>query len=205
MDDLVKKGKIYRAIMPKEKGISTTLLSWLIVFSLLLIPGIILLLFRNNGGFACLLVDLILLAFLPVMMRDEKAKQAYMARRYAHFTDDDFLNLEQQLYHAEMLYNTFYMLEEYIFIPGEGMLVSYLEIQSIRTVQLPNNGVTVYFLCQDGEFGVSVFDWMNYLHHSASFERLLREKKQLCLEKNQRQHEKRLRERQSHTADMPQI
>lgn len=167
--------------MPSKKSIRTTILIGVIVSAIIAIPGILLMVFGHLEGIILLGAGAGGLAFLPSMVKGEKAKQAIMASRYAHFTDDDFLNLENELYTSKIMYNTFYMLNEYLFVPGEGLLLAYTDIHTIRTIRhtkntIPN-GATIVFCCGNVEFPVRIGNWKSYLNQISLFERMLNEKK----------------------------
>lgn len=181
MDDLVKKCRIYRSIMPNRKNLWILAIIWSVISLAFFIPGILIVMSGDIRAVIFIMMAVLFMIMLPFILHREKQKQKAMAWRYAHFTDDDFLNLENQLYHTEALYNTFYLLDNYLFVPSEGLLLSYLEIQSIQTIEhkqnLITNGATVVFRCPDDSYSVMVADWQSYLIQKHRFERMLFDKR----------------------------
>ncbi len=181
MDDLVKRGKIYKAIMPNRRTFWIYGLIWSVISLAFLIPGILIVLSGDFEGSIFILMAVIMMATLPFILLREKHKQKAMAWRYAHFTENDFLDLENQLYNAQPMFNTFFLLDKYLFVPGEGLLLSYLEIQSIETIEHKRNmmasGATVVFHCPDDDYSVMVADWQSYLIQKQRFERMLFDKR----------------------------
>ncbi len=181
MDDLVKRGKIYKSIMPNRKTLWIYTIVWIVITLVFLIPSILIVTSGDFEGSIFIVVAVLFLATLPSVLLREKRKQNAMAWRYSHFTDDDFLNLENQLYNAPLMYSTFYLLDKHLFVEGEGLLLSYLEIQSMQTIEHKRNmmasGATVVFHCADGDYSVMVADWQSYLAQRQRFERMLFEKR----------------------------
>ncbi|MDE5563688.1 MAG: DUF2892 domain-containing protein [Oscillospiraceae bacterium] len=181
VSDLIRNGTIYQAVKPEQHPARVVVLVFVILAVLLMIPGIWLLIAGHMEGIILLFTGLILLVFLPNEIKKSRYQNIVKTNRFAKFTEDDFLRLENELYDAPYLYKTFYLLEQYLFIPQVGMLLSYDEIRSVRTVVHKKNlipqGATVYFLCPDIELDVHIVQWSKYLKETNVFMRRLDEKR----------------------------
>lgn len=94
----------------------------------------------------------------------------------------DYMVLEEQIEHTELLYKTFYLLEEYMYIPRAKLLIKYTDIEDFQSIIHSTNGikdgVRVKITDYDGiVYEAVVKKWRQYVNDIDEFVDMLNKKK----------------------------
>lgn len=175
MKEKLKHLTVYKAVRPSECPLGITSGMMLIVAIALILVGIFVLLSGNSEGVIYFFPGGLLLIILPFILRNEKLRRWCRKIRFAQFSSEDFLRLEEEVKHTPARYDAFHMLEEYLFIPQAGVLLRYDEILEIIAIvhktNLITQGVTLRFVCPDIPYDAMLPKWKSYLNYPAAFER----------------------------------
>lgn len=96
-------------------------------------------------------------------------------RKIADDTDISvFERLEEEIQHTEFRYKTFYMLEDYLYVPGAKLLIKYEDINFYRNIVHSTNGIKdgirTEITDEDGlVFVFRVVKWRAYLKEMNEF------------------------------------
>ena len=107
-------------------------------------------------------------------MKRSRQRAAHRAAHIAGLSDTDFERLEDEISLAEKRFKTFYLLQDYLYVPKERLLLPYDKIQMWKTVRHSTNGLPdsawVDISEPDGcQYKVNVVQWKKYLQHLDDF------------------------------------
>lgn len=183
MEDMLKNLTVYKAVRPDKSSLWITAVIFLVFSIPMAFGGLGIMTSGNEEGIILLFVGVMMVAILPFVLRKDKYMLRKREIRFAQFTAEDFLRLEDELQKAPARYDSFHFLEEYLFVPQAGVLLRYEEILHITVVVRKTNmitqGATMYFTCPDATYEAMLIGWKSYLHYPAAFERELNAKRPL--------------------------
>lgn len=126
---------------------------------------------------------LIVFAKLFAIKRLRRIKRGIDARRrkFESISETEYQRLDDEVSSAEFFFKTFYLLEDYLYIPKPRLLIRYTDIKSFRSVIHSTNGINdaVYIELTDREgncFRFYVKKWREYLEFKDMFYDMLNEK-----------------------------
>ena len=140
------------------------------------------------AGTVLVLAVLILLEVLMFLSwrkhaRNTKEANARKAKRLDALTKFDLERLEDEISNGELRFKTFYLLNDYLYIPSQGLLIGYEDIGGWKTVRHSTNGVPdgawVELTEPDGFLHkITVRQWRRYLMSLDEFVPQLNERRE---------------------------
>lgn len=195
MDSELKNSRLYRKL--KVSNAAPLILGTVALVSLLVIEIFSLVvassesLYGGDGtgmGLAVTALVLIIGAIVFFSVRKTRRMNAQKMKRLSALNYYDFTALEEQIAHTELMYKTFYLLDEYMYIPRAKLLIKYADIQNFQSIIHSTNGikdgVKVKITDCDGiVYEAVVRQWRQYFINVDEFVETLNEKRRRCMER----------------------
>ncbi len=117
-----------------------------------------------------------------------KTKIRTNAAKLRYIDEIDSEKTEREIESSEMLYDTFYMLEDYFYAPKSCLIIKYEDIAEFKNIIHSTNGIkdSVFIAITDKNdvmYEISVKKWKDYYKHWNSISEIIYEKQKNLVER----------------------
>lgn len=127
------------------------------------------------------------IASAPAILGNTVRRYKKQSERLAKLSKTELADLEKEMETAECRFGTFYLLEDYLCVPGAGLLLPYRSIKSVRAMPAYGKLRHVHRAC------VTERDSFIWMVHVRDWHAFLKEYEDFCAELNRRKQEDLLR------------
>lgn len=151
MDQDIRNNRLYRKLRPSKAGfVISAAVSAVLILAVLAIGVFAMISVYNTQGtsdFAAttviMIIALAILGFISVRgIKKQKRQNDVREKRLEALDSAELLRIDEQLDSLEYLYKTFYLTDEYLYVPRAKLLISYSDIAGFKTIIHSTNGIT---------------------------------------------------------------
>ena len=194
MNEVMSRSRLYRKLVPsKAKLVTSAAISTLMALIVGVGGGLSVMLVKEQQsawdmlvlcGFLIIFLGILLFIGIRGFKRQVKQYRGNLAR-LEQFDAQDMLALESEIEGSEFKYNTFYLLDRYMYVPKAKLLIKYTDIREFKTIVHSTNGVNDSMKAEITDnvgikYTVNIKRWKDFYIYRPLFLKDLDEKIQNC-------------------------
>lgn len=141
--------KLYRQLKPSTAGEKISVILGSVAVFLLMLFGVFGLVAMVKDDVSGAVVSGIILILLMAMIsyftiktvKGKRKRNAAIRKRLSELTYYDLVSVEEQIARSAFLYRTFYMLDDYFYVPSMKLMIKYEDINGYKTIIHSTNGM----------------------------------------------------------------